>query len=163
MRRLSLAVIPFAMAALVGCEDGPNQTYSASPGGAGGQWNNGNTAPSVPGGSQGFGNSYPTTGKTQLCSSDLRRERWAWMLNQKVVPPVHWAGINMAKDDLWTGLSIEDAEAAPTDPNASGGGLCQSVPVGFVGSCPSGYGNCNTNFWGNNAEVIFTWNLATAT
>lgn len=148
-----------AAAALVGCSDGPYQTYSPTPDGAAGLWNNGNTPPSTTGGGQGFGSSYPTTGKTTLCSTDLRRERWSWMLLQPVVPPRLYAGLDMAKSDLWEGLTIEDAEAPPSDPNATGGGLCGSVPLGFQGGCPSGIGNCNQNYWGNNREVQFsgTW------
>src|SRR5260221_610197 len=33
--------------------------------------------------------------------------------------------------------------------------------AGFVGTCPSGYGGCNFNYWGNNGEVSFIWNVAT--
>jgi hypothetical protein len=58
-------------------------------------------------------------------------------------------------------LTIDDAESRPPDPNMPGGGLCQSVPLGFLGGCPSGIGNCNGNYWGNNQEVNFDWNLGT--
>jgi hypothetical protein len=169
MRRLAFALAGIASLAslpnLIGCQDGPAQTFSPAPEGAGDKWNNGNTPPVVPDAGQGFGSSYPTTGQTTICNTDLKRERWAWMLNQPIVPPRRYAGIDMAKDDLWHGLTIEDAESSPPgtppDPNSATGGLCQSVPFGFVGGCPSGFGNCNQNTWGNNNEVIFTWNLAT--
>lgn len=144
-----------------GCEDGPTQTFAPAPPEAGGHWNDGTSPPSTIAAAQNFDAGYPTTGKTTLCSTDLKRQRWSWMLNQPIKPPRFYAGVDMAADDLWHGLSIEQAEATPQDPNASGGGLCQSVPLGFIGGCPSGIGNCNTNYWGNNQEVIFTWNLAT--
>jgi hypothetical protein len=68
----------------------------------------------------------------------------------------------MAADDLWHGLTIDAAEAAPTGaPDMPGGGNCQSVPEGFLGGCPSGIGSCNGNYWGNNGEVQFIWNVAT--
>ena len=161
MRKVCLFLAPVVVVAAIGCEDGPAQPFQPSPAGAGNNWNNGGTAPVNQAGSQSFTNSYPTTGKTQVCSTDLRRQRWGWMLQQPIAPPRLYAGLDIAKDDLWHGLKIEDAETAPPDPNMPGGGLCQSVPLGFIGGCPSGIGFCNGNYWGNNAEVNFFWNLAT--
>jgi hypothetical protein len=161
MRKVWLVVAPFVFAASVGCEDGPNQPFQPSPSGAGDQWNNGDSPPASASGGQTFDMGYPTTGATTVCSADLKRQRWGWMLQQPMIPPTTYAGLNMAKDDLWHGLKIEDAESAPPDPNQPGGGLCQSVPRGYVGGCPSGIGFCNGNYWGNNAEVNFYWNLAT--
>jgi len=162
MRRLCVKLALFVAVVLVGCEDGPNQTYKVAPSGAGQQWNDGNTSPTVAtNATQTTDARYPTAGKTTICSTDLKRERWGWMLNQPIIPPRFYAGLDMAKDDLWHGLGIEDAEARPEDPSAPGGGLCQSVPQGFVGQCPSGIGYCNGNFWGNAGEVQFSWNLAT--
>ncbi len=161
MRKVGLLVASVVVAASIGCEDGPKQPFQPSPPGAGDQWNNGQTPPVANGGNQVFDAGYPTTGKTTICSADLKRERWGWMLQQPIIPPRKYAGIDMAKDDLWHGLTIEDAESAPPDPSLPGGGLCQSVPLGFIGGCPSGIGYCNGNFWGNNAEVNFFWNLAT--
>jgi hypothetical protein len=163
MRRLCVKLALFVAVVLVGCEDGPNQTYKVSPAGAGDQWNNGNNAPVVASNAaQSPDARYPTAGKTTICSTDLKRERWGWMLTQPIIPPRFYAGLDMAKDDLWHGLGIEDAEAKPaTDASSPGGGLCQSVPQGFVGQCPSGIGYCNGNFWGNAGEVQYSWNLAT--
>jgi len=81
--------------------------------------------------------------KTVLCSTDIKRKRWAWMLTQPVQPPRFYAGLDMAKDDLWTGLKIDDAERPPaTDPDKPGGGLCQSNALVYEGACPSGFGGC---------------------
>jgi hypothetical protein len=167
MRRFTLALAPLAAAMLIGCEDGPHQIYTPAPPGAGNNWNDGQSPPAVASGSEGFGSSFPTQGRTTLCSADLRRERWGWMIQQPIRPPRFYGGIDMAKDDLWHGLTIEDAETAPMgDPTswmagATGtGGLCQSVSLGFAGGCPSGIGSCNLNYWGNNQEVVFFWNVA---
>ena len=175
MRR-SLIMLP-AVAALaaaaafaaLGCEDGPTQIYQPSPAGAASN-QNGNGAPgtgTVPGsvttdGGTSYDAGFPTVSKTVLCSTDIKRLRWAWMLTQPIQPPRFYAGLDMAKDDLWTGLKIDDAEQGPlTAPDKPGGGLCQSTPLGYEGSCPSGFGGCNGNCWGNNCEVIFSWNVAT--
>jgi hypothetical protein len=83
------------------------------------------------------------------------------MLTQAIKPPRFYAGIDLAGGDLWNGLSIQAAEQPPSDPNADSGGLCQSVPLGAGGTCPSGFGACNGNYWGNNQEVGFSWNVAT--
>lgn len=152
-----IAVLAFA----TGCEDGPNQPYSPAPAGAASVW----TAPVYdaavgPGGQQ-FDAGYPTTGQTTLCSTDFKRQRWAWMLTQPIRPPRFYAGIDLAGGDLWNGLTIEQASNPPSDPNADGGGLCQSVPLGAGGTCPSGFGSCDQNYWGNNQEVGFSWNVAT--
>jgi hypothetical protein len=145
----------------LGCEDGPAQTFAPAPSGAGDNWNNGNPPPAAADAGQGFNAGYPSTSKTLLCSTDLKRQRWAWMLTQPVQPPRFYAGLDMAGDDLWNGLTIDAAEKAPGDPNQTGGGLCQSNPLGFQGTCPSGFGGCNGNTWGNNGEVEFFWNVAT--
>lgn len=157
--RTPLIMLP-VVAALValGCTDGPNDPYQPGPADAG--WNSGNATSNTDGG-QDYDAGYPTTGKNVPCSTDLKRQRWAWMLTQPIVPPRKYAGIDMAKNDNWDGLKIDDAEQAPATPDQVGGGLCQSVPLGNSGPCPSGFGGCNTNYWGNNYEVIFTWNVAT--
>jgi len=152
-----VAVLAFA----TGCEDGPNQPYSPAPNGAAGVWSAPIADAAVGPGTQNFEAGYPTTGATTLCSTDFKRQRWAWMLTQPVIPPRFYAGIDLAGGDQWKGLPINVAEAPPSDPNADGGGLCQSVPLGAGGTCPSGFGACNQNYWGNNQEVGFSWNVAT--
>src|ERR1017187_6865679 len=96
--------VPFCLVAMLafaaGCEDGPNQTYSPAPGNAATAWTNPNADAAVPTGSQNFDAGYPTTGKTTLCSTDFKRQRWAWMLRQPVSPPRFYAGIDMAGVDL---------------------------------------------------------------
>lgn len=156
---------PFAVVAVLafatGCEDGPNQPYSPAPAGAASVWTAPQSDAAVGPGASNFDGSFPTTGATTLCSTDLKRQRWAWMLTQPIQPPRFYAGIDLAGGNLWNGLSISAAEAPPSDPNQDGGGLCQSVPLGAGGTCPSGFGACDQNYWGNNQEVGFSWNVAT--
>lgn len=147
---------------LTGCEDGPNQTYNPSPAGAAGSWNYPDAAILAPQATQQFDAGYPTNSKTSLCSTDLKRQRWAWMLTQPLKPPRQYAGIDMAKSDLWEGLKIDEMEQPPAgDPGQPGGGLCNATPNGFEGGCPSGFGGCNGSYFGNNAEVFVSWNVAT--
>jgi hypothetical protein len=157
------ALATVASIATLGCEDGPIQLYQPSPAGAGSVWNSGNPAPAANDAGQSFEAGYPTANKTVLCSTDFKRQRWAWMLKQPITPPRLYAGLDMAFNDQWLGLTIDEAEAPPTsgDPTDPKGGLCQSVPLGFQGTCPSGFGGCNGNYWGNNLEVVFNWNVAT--
>jgi hypothetical protein len=150
-----------ALAFVAGCEDGPDQPYSPAPANAASTWTNPEVDAAVANGNQEFDAGYPTVGKTTLCSTDFKRQRWAWMLTQPVSPPRFYAGIDMAGGNLWKGLTIEDAEQPPSDPLADAGGLCQSVPQGAEGTCPSGIGACNGNYWGNNQEVSFSWNVST--
>jgi hypothetical protein len=117
------------------------------------------TAPAPDGGTTTA--SYPVKSKLVLCDDDFKRQRWAWMLTQPIRPPRWFAGIDLAKDDHWDGLTIEDAEAAPSSPTSDAGGLCQSVPLGYEGTCPSGIGPCNGSTWGGNEEVVVSWNQAT--
>jgi hypothetical protein len=160
---LPLTLIAIASAAIaIGCEDGPDQTFQPAPAAAAGNWNNGNVdAAVVTGVSTSFDSGYPTVNAVTLCSTDFKRARWAWMLTQPIEPPRKYAGIDLAKDDLWDGLTIDEAESPPTSPDSPEGGLCQSTPFGFQGTCPSGIGGCNGNSWGNNSEVGFSWNITT--
>ncbi len=160
---LPLTLIAIASAAIaIGCEDGPDQTFQPAPSGAAGNWNNGNVDAAVlTGVTASFDAGFPTQNAVTLCSTDLKRQRWAWMLAQPIQPPRKYAGIDLAKDNLWDGLTIDEAESPPSDPNSPEGGLCQSTPLGFEGTCPSGIGGCNGNYWGNNQEVGFSWNVAT--
>ena len=152
----------FGLAALVGCEDGPNDTYQPAPEGASGVWNGQNPDAAVTPGSQGYDAGYPTSNAASLCSTDFKRERWSWMLEQPIKPPRMYAGIDLAKNDQWDGLTIEEAETPPADPNSPTGGLCQSIPYGFEGSCPSGLGSCNGAGWDGRTTSVATGPAITA-
>jgi hypothetical protein len=164
MRKLCLPLTVIAAATAlfaIGCEDGPDQTFQPAPPGAASLWNNSNIDAGVAQGFTTFDAGYPTVNALTICDTDFRRQRWAWMLTQPIQPPRKYAGIDLAGDDLWDGLTITAAESKPSSPTSPEGGLCQSVALGFEGACPSGFGNCNGNYWGNNQEVGFSWNTAT--
>ena len=154
MRRSVFTVTLFASAAFLGCEDGPNQTFSPAPANAGAILNNGSPDASFDPGAQNFDASYPGKSLTEICSTDEKRAAWAKMLDQPIIPPRKYAGIDMGKSDLWEGLKIEEAEQAPPKGN------CQSTSAGS-GGCPSGLGACGQSFWGDNQEVSMSWNLST--
>ncbi len=153
MRR-SLFISLIASTAMLGCEDGPNQTFSPAPAGAGDFLNNGKADASVDPGTQNFDASYPGRSLQEICSADEKRARWAKMVDEKIEPPRIYAGLDMAKSDLWEGLKVEDAEQAPPKGN------CQADNQGS-GSCGSGSGVCGFQTWGDNGEVSFSYNLST--
>ena len=154
MRRSVFTVTLFASAAFLGCEDGPNQTFSPAPANAGAILNNGNPDASFDPGKQDFDASYPGKSLTEICSTDEKRAAWAKMLDQPIIPPRKYGGIDMGKSDLWEGLKIEEAEQPPPKGN------CQSTSAGS-GGCPSGLGSCGQSYWGDNQEVSMSWNLST--
>jgi hypothetical protein len=154
MRRSVFTVTLFASAALFGCEDGPNQTFAPAPANAGAILNNGNPDASFDPGAQNFDASYPGKSLQEICGADEKRTQWAKMLDQPIIPPRKYAGLDMGKSDQWEGLKVEEAEQAPPLGN------CQSISNGS-GGCGSGIGSCGYNFWGDNAEVQFNWNLST--
>jgi len=145
-----------AMGFLVGCEDGPNQTYSPA---TGTLFNNGETDASVNPGQYPYDAGYAGTNSLQVCTQDLERARWAKMLTEDIKPPRYYAGVDMAGGDSWAGITVEEATQKP-DPTTLEGGNCQGTSTG-ISPCPSGNGECGQIYWGNNQEVIFTYNLAT--
>jgi hypothetical protein len=158
MRRSKFAVLAVAAATLslgsVGCEDGPNQTYSPTPAAAGNQWNN-TGGSSVDPSTKDFGYLHGGTNANVLCDGPTLQKTWAKMDSQPIVPPLGGAGINMAGPDCsllgngtcsWAGLTIEDADKQ----------LCQSTNLGDI----FGDGEL-TNSWGDQQEVIAHYLLST--
>lgn len=162
MRRSVATTVLFASVAvaaagmLVGCEDGPNQTYSPA---TGTLFNNGDNDASANPGQYAYDAGYAGTNALQVCTQDIKRARWAKMLTEDIVPPRMYAGIDMAGGDQWAGETVEQA-TQPPDPKTNEGGNCQGNPLGN-GACASGNGNCGTIYWGDNQEVTFSYNLAT--
>ena len=124
MRRLTiLAVAAFSLSNLLGCEDGPKQTYEPSPPSAADTFNDGctgvdstdpNKCPRVvdtpskgtydePDG--GFGNNAQ-----EICTGPEKKDIWGKMIRLSVEPPRYAAGLDMAGDNTWKGLTIEQAE-----------------------------------------------------
>ena len=141
MRRLTMAVgAAVSSLALMGCEDGPNQTYSPSPAGAGDLLNNGNTGPSFDPVRADFDASYPGRSRQEICSAEEKQKIWAKMLNAPIEPPRRYGQLDMAGSDNWEGLTIESAEKVN----------CQAVSDGNGAS-----------HWGDNSEVDFFYNIGT--
>ena len=113
MRRSMVLLFAAASLAFIGCDDGPNQTFSPAPDGAGQKWNDGKT----PGGADpATGNFQPTgggTNKQDICDAPTKKAAWAFAFNQPIIPPTTAGNINMAGGDSWAGITIEQAEAAP--------------------------------------------------
>ncbi len=103
--------VPFFMAPVValaallntGCEDGPNQTYSPAPAGAGNVWN----GPAGSGGlgdggsftgtsSQGYDASYGGTNLNQLCNATTEKSVWSGLFSQAIAVPGVAGGIDIA-------------------------------------------------------------------
>lgn len=137
---------------LTGCEDGPNQSYSPA---TGDLFNNGASHASNDPATGDYGANFGGRSRQEICTADEKRLRWAEIFKSKIEPPRFYAGIDMAGDDTWRGLSVDEA----TGP-ASKGGNCQGTALGGV-ACPSGAGACAGLYWGDNAEVSFYYNLAT--
>lgn len=150
----TLAVVAAISLGTLGCEDGPNQTYSPTPAGLGNQWNNtGGT--SVDPATKDFGYLHGGTNAALLCDGPTLQKTWANMDNQPIIPPVGGAGINMAGPDCsltgggscsWTGLTIEQADKQ----------LCQSTNLGDL----FGDGEL-TNAWGDQQEVLAHYLVST--
>ncbi len=132
---------------VLGCEDGPTQPYSAPPDGARNSWNNGNTPPVVDPAKQGFLTSGSSgTNKQEICSGPDKAKRWAAMVQEPIKPPRGGGGIDLAGDNTWKGLTIEEAEQIN----------CQSENEGDE----FGDGS-QVNQWGDNGEVWFVYRVST--
>src|SRR5262249_31431609 len=139
---------------LAGCEDGPNQTFS--PAGAD-LANSGDASASFDPATGNFGANYGGVNRLNTCTADETRRATAKALAGDNSPPRKHPSLDMAGDDTWRGLTVEEATANPAQ-----GGNCLGTQLG-LGPCPSGVGTsgCGGLFWGDNAEVAFFYNLQT--
>ncbi len=142
----------FAIAsATSGCEDGPNQTYTPAPPGAGSLLNNGDTPGNVDPTKANFLEPEAGTGtnKQILCDGPTKQKTWAAAFKKPIVPPRGAGGLDLAGGESWQGLTIEEAE----DPKK--GGLCQSENAGDI------FGNGSlANIWGDNGEIYAVYRVA---
>jgi hypothetical protein len=149
----SLAILSLG-GVLTACEDGPNQTYSPSPLGAGNNWNNGNSAPSAGNAGASYDGGFNSITPLNLCSADLQRTRWANLLTQPIVPgdPKNnfhptFGGIDLAGPD-WGGVTFQTVEKQ----------LCSGIDVGPAGDgMQVSEGAC----FGDNCEFLFAYVAAT--
>src|SRR2546428_229594 len=149
-----------AVVFLLGCEDGPTQTYKTAPEGAGNNWNDGKTGGSADPSKQGFTGSLGGTNATELCDAQTKKAKWGAAFAKPITPPTGGAGIVMNGQngeidirgnavpktaDAWVGITVEQVEQIN----------CQSTNGGdFFGD-----GN-QDNYWGDNAEVFFEYRIS---
>jgi hypothetical protein len=153
MRRSMFALLGAALASMgtVGCEDGPNQTYSPTTGPAASA-QNGGPGSAVDPATKDFGYLHGGTNANVLCDGPTLHKVWSNMDNQPLLPPTSMGGVNMAGADCnatqcsWTGLTIEQAEKT----------LCQGNNEGDL----FGDGSLNT-CWGDSNEVCAHYNVTT--
>ena len=149
-----------AVVFLLGCEDGPTQTYKPSPEGAGDNWNDGKTGGSSDMSKQGFTGVLGGTTAQELCDAPTKKAKWGLAFSKPISPPFGGAGIQMNGQngetdihnnpvpktaDSWVGLTVEQAEQIN----------CQSANGGDY----FGDGN-QVNYWGDNGEVIFEYRVS---
>ncbi len=159
MRRFACAtVVTAASFVMMGCEDGPTQTYSPAPGGAGDHQNG---TQSEDGGSwadpasKDFTQRQTGQNKQELCTGAEKAKMWAWALQQDITPPTGSTALDLSGGDSWQGLTVEKAETPVRDgkgaliiPPPKGGGLCQGDAQGDL------FGDGNQVItWGDNAEL----------
>jgi hypothetical protein len=158
---------------LVACEDGPNQTYSPA---TGTLFNTGDVDGAYDPVEAGFDGNYSGQTALQICTADIKRARWAQMLDEVMVPPALFGGIDLrgcgateaAQLDPknaceWPGLTIETAEKLPTKSPDGGlqGGNCQGVAAGFGGCAENPNDSCGAVVWGDNGELTFWYDSGT--
>lgn len=169
MRRFTIA--PFALSALsvlslgvlVGCEDGPNQTYEPAPDGAASRQNDGDAKGAADNAKQGFNESSNNSAGTNaqvLCTAAEKQKRASIMIKQPIIPPRFAGGLDLAGDDSYKGLLIQEAEKGfdrvdyPEYPGEKAYKLCQSDNVG-------GDGGTSDQAWGDNQEIVASYILST--
>jgi hypothetical protein len=98
--------VGFAIA-IVGCEDGPTQTFAPGPAPT-----NAGGSPFVATGHQRYAMPGLGTAAGGACSPDERAKVWAWAMQQPIIPPNSAAGADLGGDATGCGLSLtkEDVE-----------------------------------------------------
>ena len=141
MRRplVALSLVALSCPGLTACEAGPVQPYSPAPIGAGDTWNDGKTPGTTDPGSQGFGQQGGGTTKQDICNAQQLAAARTIMFHAPIKPTRIIANLDLAGDDTWKGLTIDEAEKAN----------CQSTNYGDL----FGDGQ-QDNYWGDNQEVF---------
>ena len=147
----------FASLGTTGCEDGPNQTFSPAPGGAGRHQNGGESVTSVDPSHKDFNSGHGGTNKNELCDAPTKAKVWQRMLSQPIVPPLGGGGLDLSGGPSWQGLTVEASETPVWDANHTSvsSGLCQADVKGDQ----FGDGNQVVS-WGDNGEVWFHYRVS---
>jgi hypothetical protein len=150
---IALTIAPVAFSA-VGCEDGPNQTYSPAPSTAAGSWNNGGADASTSDpGTQGFGAGGGGTNAVNVCTASQQQTAWSKAFTSPLVPPFQAAGIDLSAGGTFQTVTIEDV--------TKGLGGNQQLCQGFNGAgfCTDGSGNPGYS-WGESNQVNTCYDIA---
>ncbi len=143
-RSTKLLIAALSSVTLLACEDGPNQTYSPAPAGAGDLFNSGfdpgKTPVIDPGKSNLESNPGKGSSRQEICDADTKRTTWAKAIASEIKPPRSYGGIDMAGDDTYRGITVEQADLIN----------CQSVSDGNGGV-----------HWGDNSEIQFFYDVGT--
>lgn len=139
-RRSLLCVV---VAALLGCEEGPDQIFRPLPEGLDRIVLNG----LKPGGYQADGQQpfeFKTSGKQEgtakLCEGDEQKERWSKMIKEPIIPTVGAGGLDLRGEPVWSGMTVDDAQQQ----------LCQMSLL-----------DSNLGCWGDNCELIVVFDEKT--
>jgi hypothetical protein len=150
---IALAVAPTAFS-VVGCEDGPNQTYSPAPASAAGNWNNGGADASTNDpGTQGFDAGGGGTNSVNVCTASQQQTAWSKAFTSALIPPFQAAGIDLSSAGTFQTVTIEQVTRGLNGNQQ----LCQ----GFNGAgfCTDGSGNPGYS-WGESNQVNTCYDVA---
>ena len=171
-KALSIIVAVAGVTGLAGCEDGPSQTFSVAPAGAGQLWNNGNTPAAVTDASASFLTNYGGTSKTEICSGAELQSQWARMVAQPIAPPYFMAGVNIAGIN-YQSLTVDQAENGIVGDGGATGlfpapgatnpptRLCQGQNLGQGSDSGDVAGGTLLTAWGQNQEFTMEWAVNT--
>lgn len=145
MRRLVPALLCGALLAW-GCDE-PDEIYEElpenyNPTAANGQAPVGDHFEGDKGFEDSSGEYDPSLPTVEVCSDAEIAERWAWMVNQPIIPMVGAGGLDMRGGDDWSGLTIDEAQSPDM--------LCQAS-----------YYADGIAAWGDYYELIAVWDTET--
>jgi hypothetical protein len=147
------AITAVASVGAIGCEDGPDQTYSPATPAETAVWNNPGGSDVSPS-SKDFSYLSGGTNANILCNGPTLAKVWAAMDKSPLLPPVSAGGLDMAGPGCtptsstctWPGITIEQAEQL----------LCQSTNDGDL----FGDGELASS-WGDSGELIAHYLITT--
>ena len=154
MRRSVLTSVALLSAFLTtGCEDGPNQSYSAAPSGAAGNWNNGGPDASYNDpGTQGYDSGGGGTNSVNVCTAPQQNAAWTTAFQAPILPPFQVAGIDLSAKGTFSPVTIENVLHG----TAGQAQLCQGTAVG----CSDGTGS-PSYAWGPSQQMQACYDAST--
>ena len=152
-------VLPRALGglALVGCEDGPQQTFSPAPANAASIYNNSGDASTSDPASQQFDASSGGTNAVNICTPAEQIAQWTIAFSAPIVPPFQGGGADLSVGNTFANYTIEDAEHGATIGSVVEPKLCQGIEV--PAGCPDGTGNPFYE-WGPSQQLDVCYDIA---